>query len=180
MEATYKALATPDLIENIAERILGTHQKRMIDTTVINLLEDELRDTEKSISNLISCMEKGIVSSSTAKRLEELEKQKSDLEEKLALERTKESLEIQKTDIVDYLKNAIKKTPRLMIELIIKEVVLYKDKIEIHFNYTDLIRPDAEPRRAFSFYKFSQEVTIDIHRLYCPPIKKTIEFELFI
>lgn len=55
-----------------------------------------------------------------------------------------------------------------------------KDKIEIHFNYTDLIRPDAAPRRAFSFYKFLQEVTIDIHRLYCPPIKKTIEFELFI
>ena len=180
VEATYKALATPDLIENIAERILGAHQKRMSDTSVINLLEDELRDTERSISNLISCMEKGIVSSSTAKRLEELEKQKSDLEEKLALEQTKESLEIQKTDIVDYLKNAIKKAPRLMIELIIKEVVLYKDKIEIHFNYTDLVRPDAEPRRAFSFYKFSQEVTIDIHRLYCPPIKKTIEFELFI
>ena len=31
-----------------------------------------------------------------------------------------------------------------MIQLLIKQVVLYNDKIEIHFNYTDGKRPDDE------------------------------------
>lgn len=65
------------------------------------------------------------------------------------MEKAKETIPIDKKDIVDYLQQAIRKTPRLMIELLIKDVILYKDRIEIHLNYTGLIRHDAEKRRAF-------------------------------
>lgn len=180
IDSTYQALATPDLIEKIADLILSAHEKRMADNSIINILESQLQDISTSITNLIACMEKGIVSSSTAKRLEELENQKIALETKISLEKVKESTLIQKRDIVNYLNQAIKKTPRLMIELIIKDVVLYKDRIEIHFNYTDLIRPDAEPRQALLFYKFTKEVIIDYHRMNCQPIKKNIEIKLYI
>lgn len=180
IDSTYQVLATPDLIEKLAELILGAHKKRMADASILNILESQWQDTSTSIANLISCMEKGIVSNSTAKRLEELENQKTELETKIALEKVKESTLIQKRDIVNYLNQAIKKTPRLMIELIIKDVVLYKDRIEIHFNYTDLIRPDAEPRQALLFYKFTKEVVIDYHRMNCQPIKKNIEIKLYI
>lgn len=71
-----------------------------------------------------------------------------------------------------------KKTPRLMIELLIKDVILYKDRIEIHFNYTDLIRPDAEKRRAFLFYKFSKDVVMK-RKSNLPLEKKTIRFEMY-
>lgn len=47
-----------------------------------------------------------------------------------------------------------------MIELLIKDVVLYKDRIEIHFNYTDLIRPDAEPRQAFLFSNLPKKLSL--------------------
>ena len=179
IDATYESLTTPELIEKIATLILGAHEQKIADVSVINILESELHDTEKAISNLISCMEKGIVSKSTAKRLEELENQKTELETKLALEKAKESIQIQKKDIIDYLQNAIRKTPRLMIEMLIKDVILYKDRIEIHFNYTDLIRPDADKRQAFLFYKFSKKIEIK-HSPNFPIEKKTIAFEMYI
>lgn len=67
-----------------------------------------------------------------------------------------------------------------MIELIIKDVILYKDRIEIHFNYTDLIRPDAEPRQALLFYKFTKEIIFDYHWMNWKSIKKNIEINLLI
>ncbi len=66
----------------------------------------------------------------------------------------------------------------IMIELLIKDVILYKDRIEIHFNYTDLIRPDAEKRRAFLFYKFSKDVVMK-RKSNLPLEKKTIRFEMY-
>ena len=46
-----------------------------------------------------------------------------------------------------------------MIRLLVKEIVLYNDRIDIHYNYIDKIRPDDYVHRAFSFY--STEVVID-------------------
>ncbi len=178
VEATYETLANPRLIDKLATLILNAHQQKMADTSVINIIESQLQDTEKALSNLIACMEKGIVSKSTAKRLDELEEQKTELETKLALEKAKDSIPITKKDIIDYLQQAIQKTPRLMIEMLIKDVILYKDRIEIHFNYTDLIRPDAEQRQAFLFYEFSKNVVMK-RRSNLPIEKKNIRFEMY-
>lgn len=70
VEATYETLANPRLIDKLATLILNAHQQKMADASVINIIEGQLHDTEKALSNLIACMEKGIVSASTAKRLE--------------------------------------------------------------------------------------------------------------
>lgn len=59
-----------------------------------------------------------------------------------------------------------------MIKLLIKDVILYKDRIEIHFDYT------AEKRRAFLFYKFSKDVVMK-RKSNLPIEKKTIRFEMY-
>mgnify|MGYP004601632931 CR=1 FL=1 len=46
--------------------------------------------------------------------------------------------------------------------------------------YTDLIRPDAEPRQAFLFFKFTKEIIFDYHWMNWKPIKKNIEINLLI
>ncbi len=121
-------------------------------------------------------MEQGIISQTTKDRLNGLEQEKADLQNKIAIEKIKAQLLVKRDDIVKYLKTAIKKEPRQMIQLIIKNVVLYNDKIEIHFNYTEAKRPDDEKHRAFSFYSFKKNVVIDQHRLGKPPIE--IEYEV--
>lgn len=87
---------------------------------------------------------------------------------------------IQKHDIVKYLQSAVKKRPLQMIQLLIKQVVLYNDKIEIHFNYTDGKRPDDELHQAFSFYSFNQRITIDQHKIGKESIVTDYEIILFI
>ena len=46
-----------------------------------------------------------------------------------------------------------------MINLLVKNIVLYKDKIEITLNYTDNKRPDGDDdRKVFSFYTYNSEI----------------------
>ena len=65
-------MKTPKIIEYLAEKIMEAHKKRVAEDSMQKYLEENLRDTEKAISNLISCMEQGIVSNSTKQRLLEL------------------------------------------------------------------------------------------------------------
>ena len=65
-------MKTPKIIESLAEKIMEAHKKRVAEDSMQKHLEENLRDTEKAISNLISCMEQGIVSNSTKQRLLEL------------------------------------------------------------------------------------------------------------
>ena len=65
-------MKTPKIIESLAEKIMEAHKKRVAEDSMQKYLEENLRDTEKAISNLISCMEQGIVSNSTKQRLLEL------------------------------------------------------------------------------------------------------------
>lgn len=122
----------------------------------------------------------GIISQTTKERLNALEAEKAELINKIAVEKLKSNLIIQKHDIVKYLQSAVKKRPLQMIQLLIKQVVLYNDKIEIHFNYTDGKRPDDELHQAFSFYSFNQRITIDQHKIGKEPIVTDYEITLFI
>lgn len=65
-------MKTPKIIESLAKKIMEAHKKRVAEDSMQKYLEENLRDTEKAISNLISCMEQGIVSNSTKQRLLEL------------------------------------------------------------------------------------------------------------
>lgn len=65
-------MKTPKIIESLAEKIMEAHKKRVAEDSMQKYLEENLRYTEKAISNLISCMEQGIVSNSTKQRLLEL------------------------------------------------------------------------------------------------------------
>lgn len=180
IDATYQALASPELIEDIATRIMGVHKKRMEDQSILNILQERLEETDSGIKNLISAMEQGIISQTTKDRLNKLETEKADIQNKIAIEKSRASLIIQKNDIVKYLQDAVKKRPLQMIQLIIKQVVLYNDKIEIHLNYTDKKGPDEENRQAFSFYSLTQRVEINTHRIGREPIVRDYQITLFI
>ncbi len=180
IDATYKALASPELIDDIAARIMGVHKKRMEDQSILHILEERLQEKRTAIENLILAMEQGIISVTTKDRLNALENEKTELLNKIAIEKTNAELLIQKNDIVKYLQNAIKKRPLQMIQLIIKQVVLYNDKIEIHLNYTSGKRPDDELHQAFSFYETTQTVLVDRQRLNKPPMELKYEIEMFI
>ena len=78
----------------------------------ISLLDNEffveMLKTNTSISNLLSAIEKGIFTTTTKQRLEELEQQKKDLSEKVLIEECKQTFEVSKDDIKAYFQSVIK------------------------------------------------------------------------
>ena len=178
LDTINKVMKTPKIIEYLAEKIMEAHKKRVAEDSMQKYLEENLRDTEKAISNLISCMEQGIVSNSTKQRLLELEERKEKLQNDLISEKIKNKIEVSQKSIIEYMRSAISKKPQLMIDLLIKEIKLFKNKIEIYFNYSDKTRPDDDSRRVFIFYKKEDVIYIDKHLFCCDaePFKYNLEF----
>lgn len=157
VDSTLAAFSSSEIIEDIAEKILAANAKREADTTILNLLTSQLEDIKRGIDNMMKAIEQGIITSSTKERLEMLENQRAEIEARLCATKAKGRLQIQKADIVRYLKASIKKDPLPMIMTLVNKVVLYNDKVEIYYNYIDTKRPDDD-HRAFSFYKATQSV----------------------
>ena len=56
--------------------------------------------------------------------------------EKLVIEQSKERYELTKEDIQNFFKYTMKKWPDRAIDLFIKQIKVYDDKIEIYLNYS--------------------------------------------
>lgn len=92
------------------------------------------------------------IASKRKKRLESLEEQQVVLSEKIEI---KEKLRLTKENIIDYFEKALKKRPKLLIDLLIKEVIIYNDKTEIFYYYTDKSNnPEDKSPRDCCFYSF--------------------------
>lgn len=89
----------PENLEEISNKIYELHKKRVGNNNSLNTLKNELQRTNTAISNIMIALEKGILTETTKSRLEELEKQKKDLQEKLVIEQSKERYELTKEDI---------------------------------------------------------------------------------
>ena len=131
-------LGTNEMIYRIAEKVIEFNKKKLQENATLNILNKEKDSIEKGISNILTAMEKGIITSSVKTHLEELEIKKQLIEEQIIIEKTKEKLELTIDDVYKYLKVAISKKPKQMIDLIVKEIKLYNDKIEIFFKYNKI------------------------------------------
>ena len=126
----------PENLEQLSTKIYELHKKRVGNNNSLNALKSELQRTNTAISNIMLAIEKGILTETTKSRLEELEKQKKTLQEKLVIEQSKERYELTKEDIQNFFKYTMKKCPDRAIELFIKQIKVYDKKIEIYLNYS--------------------------------------------
>ena len=110
------------------------------DNTAIPLLNNSLKEVEKSISNIVSAIEQGIFTTSTKARLEKLENQKHDLEIQIAQEKltytplTRKELlfwfhRFRKMDVT------LPENRRRLVDSFVNSIILYDDRIEFYFNF---------------------------------------------
>ena len=78
----------------------------------------------------------GIFTPSTKDRLQELEKKEEEMSEKILLEQTKERMTIDRNDVIGFVKKALNNKAERIIDLLVKQIILYDDKLEIKCNYT--------------------------------------------
>lgn len=153
INTTLELLNNPSTVSFIAEQALRLHKEQIDSNNLIKILTEEKAAACKSLANILKAIEAGIINDTTKNRMDELEKLISELESKILIEKAKAENFITKDEICDFIFKAIKKNPDAMIRTLIKQIVVYDDKIEIFYNFTSK-NPDDD-RRDFSLLKGS-------------------------
>ena len=121
-------------LERIINKVYEVYLKRVSCKKLLNSLKNELQRINTSISNIMIAIEKGILTDTTKSRLEQLETQKKELQEKVLIEESKMTYEMSKEDILEYYNHIIKQCPEKAFEVLIKQVKVYENKIEVSIN----------------------------------------------
>jgi len=127
------------VIEAIVAMLMDLQERENID---LPLYEQQLRDVERNIENLLNAIQQGILTKSTKARMEELEAAKEDLEIRIANERiakpklTEEHLLhfLHKFRVLDMSKQSHRQR---LIDTFVNRIYLYDDKLVITFNHKD-------------------------------------------
>ncbi len=152
IDTTLKAFTKGTDIYELAEKLLDKFNNQINNQSVVNLLETERGEIQKSLNNVLDAVEKGIYTNSTKQRIEELENKLEDIDAKILLEKSHAKTLLTSKDIVSYIKKALNKNPRIMLKMLIKEIILYDDHVEIYYKHTQ--NPDEKKtHQGFSFYK---------------------------
>ncbi len=109
-----------EMSEEFADKIIAVNQKRLDDESVLKILQQEQDKIIKSKNNIIAAIEQGIFTSSTKERLEELEKQLENINEKILIEQAKAKTVLKKSDVLKFLKKALNNNIERIIDLLVK------------------------------------------------------------
>ena len=137
IETTFKIFENKENLNFLADKIIELHNSKVGDNSVLNLLEKERDEVRTGLNNLMACLEQGITSESTKNRLMNLDKRLKELNEKISLEMQKDRKPIlSKKDVIYFITHQLKQEPDVIIQILVKKVIIYDDKVQIIFNYT--------------------------------------------
>ena len=179
IDKTLEVFQAP-ILKPLVDDIINVHNKRTQDNSVLKLLLIEKTKTKSALDNVLNAIEKGLATKSTKERLEELEAKLSNLESNIAYEETKVKMQLTHNEVLQYFKKAIKSDPSTMIRILINKVILYDDKVEIYYKYTNNLKPDDNNHQAFSFYIGYCDIEIPNRNLSAGYLIHSAIIELFI
>ena len=151
LDGVIKKLESPAMMDSIVENLVKVQDMLIQENSALKMLTSEKIKVDNALRNLVSAIEQGIISNTTNKRLHELEKQQEDLERQILIERSKMSVKLSAKDIREYYEQALALEPKMLINFLVKEIVLYNDRIEVFLNNPIKISPDDS--QGFSLYK---------------------------
>ena len=126
-------------IEAIVSMVMDLQDR---ENTSLPLYEQQLREAETGIQNLLNAIQQGILTKSTKSQLEELEATKEDLEIKIANEKIAKprispefvTFWLHKFRKLDVRQQSHRK---MLIDAFVNAIYLYDDKLVLTFNYKD-------------------------------------------
>ena len=187
IDTTLNVFCDTTTVFDLAERIMQRHKDRVADNALLNILEKERSETQRSIDNIMNAMEQGIVTSSTKSRLVLLESKLEEVEGKIIIERTREKVSMKREDVIKFLRDAIRKSPKQLIRTLVRKVVLYDDRIQIYYNYADRKTQKKtegsdgdEADQTFCFYDGDKTFPLTNYKLRSNPHELTLRVSLYI
>ena len=113
--------------------LLEIQEKGTTQNVQLIKLNQELRGVENSLSNIMKAMELGIMNNTTQKRMLELETRQQILQKEIYREKSKKIMLLDEDDIRTFYKDALTLEPVMLINYLIKEIVLFNDRVDIYF-----------------------------------------------
>jgi DNA invertase Pin-like site-specific DNA recombinase len=136
---TVDEVLVDEVIQRIADAAVAL-QERERDTSVLDSLESQYKETDKSLKNLLTAIEQGIITPTTRDRMIELEHQRDELG--LAIEEEKVVKPFFTREQLIYwmerFRNADLTDERVRISIIesfVSAIYLYDDELRIVYNY---------------------------------------------
>ena len=165
MDNLIEQLSDPATQNYIVSNILAAQEKRIKDNIVLSTLTKEKEQTDNAINNIMQAIEMGSTSVTVLNRLRELEAKREDLERQIILEKARNATEISGDYILQFLKEGLRKEPLKLINHFIKEIILFDDKMIIHYNTPSPINLDES--QGFSFYDETVKMKVYKLKLKC-------------
>lgn len=134
LENIISELNKPQVMNMLVNGLLAEQQRQAQCNTVLNLLLKEKRSAETSIDNIMSAIENGGTSNTAMKRLRELENRVETLDKQIVIERSKVAVMLTEADIREFYTKALQLEPKMLVNYLVKEIVLFDNKIEMHYN----------------------------------------------
>ena len=142
-ETTLKYVLQPKVIERIAVLVTEKFNSEIEKPVALLSLAKQLKEVRKSLANVMAAIENGVFTKSTKEHLLDLEARQSELEEKIALEQSRQIKRLDVNDVKKFLTYfAYKKYEKgeeknEFFNSFINRVILYDDKVIILYNSND-------------------------------------------
>ena len=127
-------LNSPKTPDKIVNNVLKVQESEDCGNTLLTSLNKEKIETQKILDNIMKAVEQGVINNTTNKRMTKLEKKLEDIERQIIVEKSKTNFKLTKEDILNYFIDALKLESQLLINYLVKQIILYDDKMQIHFN----------------------------------------------
>ena len=150
VDVIVKELSQKETMDTLVNSLLREQERQCVQNPRLTTLLREKAKVDKALDNLVAALEQGIMSATTNKRLHELEQQQGELEKEILIEQSKAVVKVPESVIREYYAEALKIEGAMLIDLFIRKIVLYNDKIEIYFNTPLRNGPDDD--RGCSFF----------------------------
>lgn len=168
-----KELSRENTMDTLIGNLLQEQERQCIENTRLLLLQREKAKVEKALENLVTALEQGIISATTNKRLHELEKQQAELERDILIEQSKIITKIPEKTIREFYIEALRQERTMLVNLLIREIILYNDRIEIYFHTP--LKNSPDDHRGCSFFIGYEELTFVAYRKIPSPENMHVE-----
>ena len=162
-------------MDYIVSELMTMQENYIKANSALTRLVKEQRATENSINNIMTAIENGGTSNTAMKRLRELEEKNAELEKQIRIEQSHSAFKLDRNEIADFYKFALEQEqePKMLINLLVKEIQLFDDKMIIVYNAPRTISLDES--QGFSFYTDNVPYPIYIQNVKQP---RMIDFQL--
>lgn len=136
-------------IPQVVEEAYKIRQEEIEANATLISLKHSLAEKEKALDNFVRAIEQGIFNSTTNRRMEELEADISIIKSKITCEEEKQNAFVTKDEYRAFLESFVREQTgndsfkQEVIDLLIRKVVLFRDKIRVTFNFS----PDKGGRK---------------------------------